>query len=523
MKTTGLVLACYIFALVGLAAEPAADPSSIAWLARIKADDLPAGPVTSIKPSGHGTGPFTGSATIVAGENGINGHKAISFNGTSNSLSSPTGGFAMQATFYLGAVVKHSNVEEYQDYISFGDAEKGRRRSMLLTKPYKRLAFIGQGADIRKDGPRLSNNTTYLVEMVRTAGNETKLYVNGTETNADRILTLRDFSSDTIFIGASPARDDFFSGLMAELFVKTVPPSTAEWHVLRSYVASTYDITVAGSAPLSKTSAIEGITSKDGNLVLGEGDPALTGGTLVKRASPAKVTVPGTLAVIAGGGVSVIASDVSGENVFQVWNKNIGGYSANTYCHHNGAEAAAIGWGAASEPWGANTPEGSFYIETYNPAEITGTSFIPYRLIQTRTNPYAKCLRHEMQANGDFVWFSQTNWANAAVQPNNTLMTLENSTGNLVLGNSLVLMGKPGGNVGKTKPGKATTITTTTPSADRVVTLPDASGAVVVAGPEMLAEREGELQVEVTNDTTLTFKLKGSDGVVRSATLTLAP
>jgi hypothetical protein len=33
----------------------------------------------------------------------------------------------------------------------------------------------------------------------------------------------------------------------------------------------------------------------------------------------------------------------------------------------------------------------------------------------------------------------------------------------------------------------------------------------------------GDYVVEATNNTTLTFRLKGSDGVVRSATLTLAP
>jgi hypothetical protein len=33
----------------------------------------------------------------------------------------------------------------------------------------------------------------------------------------------------------------------------------------------------------------------------------------------------------------------------------------------------------------------------------------------------------------------------------------------------------------------------------------------------------GDYVVEATNDTTLTFRLKGSDGTVRSATLTLAP
>ena len=35
-------------------------------------------------------------------------------------------------------------------------------------------------------------------------------------------------------------------------------------------------------------------------------------------------------------------------------------------------------------------------------------------------------------------------------------------------------------------------------------------------------QENGELTVEATNDTTLTFKYKGSDGVVRSATLTLS-
>lgn len=35
-------------------------------------------------------------------------------------------------------------------------------------------------------------------------------------------------------------------------------------------------------------------------------------------------------------------------------------------------------------------------------------------------------------------------------------------------------------------------------------------------------QNDGDLTVEATNDTTLTFKLKGSDGVVRSGTITLS-
>lgn len=42
-------------------------------------------------------------------------------------------------------------------------------------------------------------------------------------------------------------------------------------------------------------------------------------------------------------------------------------------------------------------------------------------------------------------------------------------------------------------------------------------------GPTVTPQNNGDLTFEVTNNVTLTFKVKGSDGVVRGATLTLAP
>lgn len=41
-------------------------------------------------------------------------------------------------------------------------------------------------------------------------------------------------------------------------------------------------------------------------------------------------------------------------------------------------------------------------------------------------------------------------------------------------------------------------------------------------GASVTPAKNGDVVIEATNNTTLTFKLKGSDGVVRSATLTLA-
>jgi len=41
-------------------------------------------------------------------------------------------------------------------------------------------------------------------------------------------------------------------------------------------------------------------------------------------------------------------------------------------------------------------------------------------------------------------------------------------------------------------------------------------------GSSVTPQNNGDIVVEATNDTTLTFKLKGSDGVVRSGTITLS-
>jgi len=50
----------------------------------------------------------------------------------------------------------------------------------------------------------------------------------------------------------------------------------------------------------------------------------------------------------------------------------------------------------------------------------------------------------------------------------------------------------------------------------------DVTGAVGFApGASVTPVKNGDVVIEATNNTTLTFKLKGSDGVVRSATLTL--
>jgi hypothetical protein len=51
----------------------------------------------------------------------------------------------------------------------------------------------------------------------------------------------------------------------------------------------------------------------------------------------------------------------------------------------------------------------------------------------------------------------------------------------------------------------------------------NSSGAIRQKAPSSVTPLDnGELVVEATNNTTLTFKLKGSDGVVRSGSLTLS-
>ena len=64
----------------------------------------------------------------------------------------------------------------------------------------------------------------------------------------------------------------------------------------------------------------------------------------------------------------------------------------------------------------------------------------------------------------------------------------------------------------KSSAGMSTDATTTTFSKD-IIQNPSSS---------ITPTSNGELVVEATNDTTITFKLKGSDGVVRSGTITLS-
>jgi hypothetical protein len=49
-----------------------------------------------------------------------------------------------------------------------------------------------------------------------------------------------------------------------------------------------------------------------------------------------------------------------------------------------------------------------------------------------------------------------------------------------------------------------------------------ASNLLISPGSSVIPKLSGQLAFEVTNNTTLTLKVKGTDGVVRSATLNLS-
>ncbi len=412
-------------------------PADGTWVAWVRADDIAGSDgaaITSITPSAGTSGAFTGTGTLRTGSNGINSHKALSLNGSSNAFASTLGGASLTGDWYASCVVRISSLTNHQDFISWGDGSvTGKRRSLHKFYTDNLFSFIGQTVDVfSSDGPLLAASTNYLLE-ISSYNSVIKLYVNGLEYDSGK-LSLSAYTSTVLRLGQNPAAGEFFNGLMAEAFFKSSVPSPAEWRALRGYVSTTYGITVSGSSssvvPVAGVSSATSITegwggSKTGSVVVGAGDPILIGGTVLPFTVPAALSVNGSFGAHAGSGEHMFSNYWPGQNTVAVWNKSKAGLSVVRFLHYKfGDEMGAIGYCTDLEPWGPATT-GAMFMEFAN--SFDPSRFGLLRLVQTKSTGGIFCLRHEIRENGDFFWFNQTANSDGARA---TLMSLINSNGN---------------------------------------------------------------------------------------------
>ncbi len=412
-------------------------PADGSWVAWVRADDIAGSDgaaITSITPSAGTSGAFTGTGTLRTGANGINSHKALSLNGSSNAFASTVGGASLTGDWYASCVVRIASLTGHQDFISWGDGSvTGKRRSLHKFYTDQLFSFIGQSVDVfSTDGPLLAASTNYLLE-ISSYNSVIKLYVNGLEYDSGK-LSLSAYTSTVLRLGQNPAAGEFFNGLMAEAFFKSSVPSPAEWRALRGYVSTTYGITISGSSssvvPVAGVSGATSITegwggSKTGSVVVGAGDPILIGGTVLPFTVPAALSVNGSFGAHAGSGEHMFSNYWPGQNTVAVWNKSKAGLSVVRFLHYKfGDEMGAIGYCTDLEPWGPATT-GATFIEFAN--SFDPSRFGLFRLVQTKSTGGVFCLRHEVRENGDFYWFNQTTLGDGARA---TLMSLTNSNGN---------------------------------------------------------------------------------------------
>jgi len=417
---------------------PPTGPDSIPWLAWIRADDYPSGAITTLAPRTGTTGNFVGTGTIVT--NAINGHKAVSFNGSSNALVAGTGGAALSGDFYVGLILRHTSVSGHQDYLSWGEPEQYKRRSIhkYAISPADKITFIGESADVpNRGGTSLLANTNYFLEAFCKNG-IIRLFVNGAEECGDKPNnSFSTYSSSTINIGRNPSGAEWFNGLLAEAFVAGIVPTPDQHRALRRHVTSTYgiptaDTTYSHSPRLSESLALSAspVTSTTNSTVIGPGNVILTGGTagVLNGTTPAALSIYGSIAAYSAGAEHMLSNCFSGQNTLAIWNKSPGGYSATRFLDwEEGKEMAAFGYGRDSEPWGANG-DGSSYWEVSNFRDAS--KFGQARIVQTRVGNGTYALRWELKENGDMVWYNRVHHTTKSER-----LKLEESTGNLILSN----------------------------------------------------------------------------------------
>lgn len=355
---------------------------------------------------------FIGTSTLKTGSNGINGHKAISFNGSSDQLTTSTGGLSLSGDWYVAMVLQFDVTNGgFQSILSWGDSGvNGKRRTIAKSSDDfgHSLAFIGQFADVLLNAmPSLSANTTYLIEVAM-VGNEVRGSVNGTLFFAHAPSdTLLNYSSDAIILGANLASGEFFDGKIAALFVSRTPSLQLQIQC-QNYFAGKYNIAITGQPSLLNSSGNVGlgpIIDSDGHTVIGGGTPIGTGGTAMDFDFPAVFSVNGNLAAFAGGHEHLIFNRWAVQNVLAIWNRDPSGFSAIRFLHPlDGTEMCAIGYAPNTQPpWGDNT-YGSFYFELSNFHDTTKYGI--FRLIQTKVGT-GSFLRMEVEQGGEIAFYGQ--------------------------------------------------------------------------------------------------------------------
>lgn len=429
----------------------ATGPDAITWVARIKADDLATGAITSI-PSGGTAGTFTGTGTVTAAATGFNTHKAITFNGSSNLFSAPTGGLSLNTDWYVGTLWRSTNVtiSGGQSLVAFG-TEASTKRRLVRFDQFGRFAFSGSNADyisnnasssVSTSTPFFASNTTYFTEIVCKAG-AIKFYINGVEYESYR-PSITSFTDAAIKIGANLNSAELFSGTIGEVLIKDTIPATEEWRATRRYISSTYGISMAAAtASLKPSLTLNSSTLGNGAIVdngsylaIGSYGVLSTGSTTTGYIYNADVSLNGNFAAFVGGNEHDVSNFWSGQNVLNIRNKCDSGFSAIRYSYPRaGEEGGAMGLASGyngTAPWGEPT-YGSTYLEASNFRDAT--EFGSFRLVQTRASDLTITVRYEVQRTGDQVWYSR----NGAIGMSNatlagyTQMALQNSTGNLTL------------------------------------------------------------------------------------------
>lgn len=397
-------------------AEASYTPASDSWVSWLRVDDLAGAnnaALTTLAQSGGTASSYTGTGTLKTGVNGISGHKAISFNGTTNAFATTTGGASLTTNFYAAAVVRFVDRTGEQNVISWGNEVSGQRRSLMKFGAGLNhwLSYIGEGGPDVISTSALAQATDYFLEMWRDAATGLiTLAVNGVEVKSGTPGNFNAYSSAALLLGKNPADSELFNGLLAEAFFHATP-STALRNRVRVYVQNRYGIAMGVFARLPIVQFVahnllgESVMLAYGSrLVVGEGIPIFTGGTGEAFDDPAAFSVLGSFSAYRRDGEHMLANSWNGQNVVSVWNQHTGGFSTVRFLQPgvNGEEMGAMGVGFL-EPAGVLTYGGAF-LEASNGANPTRWG--EFHLVQTRFAG-GSFRRFGMKENGDLEFYDQ--------------------------------------------------------------------------------------------------------------------
>jgi hypothetical protein len=360
-------------------------PVQTSWVGWIRADDVTGADgngLVSVAPTvANGIVTFAGSTTLRSGANGINGHKALEFNGATDQLTSQTGGSLFAGNFYVAAVVQWSNLAGFQELVFWGDNSFSKLRTLFKDVSGNRLGYSGFNNDIVGAGTSVGAGKPYFVEMSNFNG-MLRIWINGTLIGSGN-PQFGSYSSNVLSLGVGPAGNSFH-GLMAECFLLNADVSEDVRKGLRNYVADRYAVPMAD---------------------YGTSAQVYTGGTTLGFTASAALPVQGSVAAFAVTAEHLLSNYWDFQNTLAIWNQSGSGLSAIRFCRTDaiGGEMGAIGWGRDIEPLCANGI-GSNYWEF---SDFNGTNtFGIGRICQTKAD-LGQTLRTEWKSNGDIVFYNQ--------------------------------------------------------------------------------------------------------------------